>query len=146
MSGSTIVFSLIVIVCITAALLLVRSNQRPSRSKLATGTKSGSTADARPQPSTRFRATSIEAGEECCKAVKVIAGKRFLVADDNIPEIPLPACDALNCSCIYTHHEDRRDEGEVRRGPQAGLRTELHRHAADSERRKKRGRRVTDYE
>jgi hypothetical protein len=34
----------------------------------------------------------------------------------------------------------------VRRGPQAGLRTELHRHAEDSERRKKRGRRVTDYD
>ncbi|GAB5451703.1 MAG: hypothetical protein Hals2KO_20310 [Halioglobus sp.] len=55
-----------------------------------------------------FRATSIEPGSDACGPVQSLANVRYLVADDNIPQLPLDACDAANCSCRYNKYRDRR--------------------------------------
>ncbi len=55
-----------------------------------------------------FRSTSIEPGSDACGPVQSLANVRYLVADDNIPPLPLDACDAASCSCRYLKYRDRR--------------------------------------
>lgn len=151
MGTSTIVFLLIGVVGVAVVALLLRSNGKASsKKKPASITKARTgvtrTAEhAKSPPMNNYKATSITCGENACAAVRAIKDKRFLVKDKDIPPIPVPGCDAKKCTCIYAHHEDRREDDHERRGPR-GLRTDLHSYTAESERRTKRGRRKTDWE
>ena len=62
----------------------------------------------------RFHAVSIKPGSYACSAANEIAGQRFLAAE--APNLPLPGCDAAECECHFTHHNDRRT-GKDRRSP-----------------------------
>ncbi len=42
----------------------------------------------------------------CCKAIRAVAGVRFL--SHEIPRLPLAGCDAADCRCSYELFEDRR--------------------------------------
>jgi hypothetical protein len=61
-----------------------------------------------------FHAVSIRPGNNACKAARSIEGQRFL--SSNAPRVPLPGCDASDCSCRFSHHPDRRT-GDDRRTP-----------------------------
>ncbi|MEX2496282.1 MAG: hypothetical protein WD448_09350 [Woeseia sp.] len=60
-----------------------------------------------------YHAVSIQPGEKACKAARSIEGQRFLSSE--APRIPLPNCDAVDCSCRFAHHEDRRADESRRR-------------------------------
>lgn len=154
MDTSTSVFVVIAIVAIVVVALVLRSKRdassknKPgaSNKKVNAGsTKPRSSEKSRPDSKKRYRATSIVCGETSCAAVRAIEGKRFLVIDNDVPQIPVPQCDAKKCTCVYAHHEDRRDKDNDRRGPR-GLRSDLHTHVTGSDRREKRGRRKSDWE
>ncbi|HWM29280.1 MAG TPA: hypothetical protein VNQ14_12535 [Woeseiaceae bacterium] len=61
-----------------------------------------------------FHAVSIRPGAFACKAARELEGERFL--SGTAPRIPLPDCDASDCSCRFAHHDDRR-AGDDRRSP-----------------------------
>jgi len=61
-----------------------------------------------------YHAVSIALEQSACDAAKSMTGRRFL--SDAAPQLPLPDCDALECRCIFTHHQDRR-ENRNRRSP-----------------------------
>jgi hypothetical protein len=77
--------------------------------------------------------------------VQAFKEQRFLVEDNDTPQLPLPNCDAKKCACTYSHHADRREENDDRRGP-PGLRSDLQLYAREEDRRRKRGRRKSDWE
>ena len=62
----------------------------------------------------RYHAVSIKPGAYACSAANDIAGQRFLATE--APNLPLPGCDAAECECHFTHHDDRRT-GKDRRSP-----------------------------
>jgi hypothetical protein len=69
----------------------------------------------RPKTSnTLFHAVSIDYEGRACDAAKKMSGRRFLATA--APKLPLPECDILECSCRFTHHEDRRTRKD-RRSP-----------------------------
>jgi hypothetical protein len=154
MGLSTNAYLAIGILCLIALALLLRSGLRkPGNGKKPASAKVQS-AKAQPVPAKKaaprqnpYRATSIVAGPHACEAVKSLGEKRFLVAENEVPQLPLPTCNQPRCTCKYAHHADRREaESEDRRGP-PGLRSELHAHTGESERRRKRrGRRSSDWE
>jgi uncharacterized low-complexity protein len=146
MDTSAIVFVGIGAAVIGAAVLILRSKTQASNNKSGSTTvKARSSERPKPPVKNRFRATSIVCGEDSCAAVQAFAGKRYLVEANDIPPLPVPNCDARKCTCTYSHHADRRDEDDDRRGP-PGLRSDLHVYARDEDRRKKRGRRKSDWE
>jgi len=146
MDTSTSVFLVIGVVVLVAVALVLRSNLRASNKKINAGpAKPRSSEKSRPTSKNRYKATSIQCGENSCAAVQAIKDKRFLVVNKDIPPIPLPNCDVKKCTCVYAHHEDRRDQDDDRRGPR-GLRSDLHAHALEVDRREKRGRRKSDWE
>lgn len=59
-----------------------------------------------------FHAVSIRPGAFACKTARDLEGRRFL--SGTAPRIPLPECDATDCTCRFSHHADRRG-GEDRR-------------------------------
>jgi len=65
-------------------------------------------------PANKFHAVSIKFKNNACGAAKKMEGKRFL--SSAAPRIPLPDCDALECSCRFVHHKDRRATDD-RRNP-----------------------------
>jgi hypothetical protein len=65
------------------------------------------------RPRRDFRAVSIVPGDDCCRAVTHLAGKRALPGQ--LPSLPLPQCDAPECRCRMTTHPDRRAPLERRR-------------------------------
>ena len=67
-----------------------------------------------PKDRAKFHAVSIKPGKYACSAANDIAGERFLAAE--APNLPLPGCDAAECECHFTHHNDRRT-GKDRRSP-----------------------------
>lgn len=87
---------------------------------------------------TRFRAVSIQPGEQCCEAARQFGKMRFLCA--KAPRLPVPGCDAASCDCRYVHFADRRS-GEDRRGTYDWTRE---RQMGFVNRRSRRGRRSTD--
>ncbi len=88
-----------------------------------------------------WSAASIIAPETACPAAKALKGKRFLSRE--APGLPLPDCTQPGtCSCRYRKHDDRR-EGPRREMESSGLRRPV---PADQDRRRKRGRRRSDYE
>ncbi len=80
--------------------------------------KPGERKDRRVSPalrdSARYHAVSIKPGAYACSAANDIAGQRFLASE--APSLPLPDCDAADCECHFTHHNDRRS-GKDRRSP-----------------------------
>ena len=61
-----------------------------------------------------YHAVSISYSETACNAAKAMTGRRFL--STAAPRLPLPECDALECRCQFSHHDDRRS-GQDRRNP-----------------------------
>lgn len=68
---------------------------------------------SRPQD-TVFHAVSIRFDAEACDAAREMSGRRFL--STAAPRLPLPDCDAAQCTCRFVHHDDRRS-GKDRRSP-----------------------------
>jgi len=143
--STTTILIIAIPVLILLALLLRSALQKPARGKVSPSARQPKPAQSKPAPRNPYRATSISIGRNACAAAQAIAEKRFLVEEDDIPKLPLEGCDVADCTCTYAHHADRRDNEEVRRAP-AGLRTDLHSHLHQTERRVKRGRRSTDWE
>jgi len=61
-----------------------------------------------------FHAVSLKYSSSACDAAKAMTGRRFLSTE--APKLPLPGCDAAQCSCGFAHHADRRS-GTDRRSP-----------------------------
>lgn len=91
-----------------------------------------------------YRATSIRPGANACAAVTALAGKRFLVASEEIPPLPLPDCDVAACKCIYVKLRDRRDGNGDRRALRGQNLDFDQKSAATEKRGVKRGRRSSD--
>ncbi len=67
--------------------------------------------------SSKYRGVQVNANDaDCCMAVKTVAGKRFL--SDDVPKLPLAACDADKCQCTYELHQKRRSD--IRRASDVG--------------------------
>ena len=146
MGNPIIVFLVLILVGVAAAALVLRSNKQTAKKDTKSGPKKrNSSQKLAAKPINPYRATAIICGDNSCEAVKVISGKRFLDADKDIPHIPLPNCDTPKCSCKYEHYLDRRNTEEIRRAP-PGLRSQLHLHIENVERRLKRGRRTSDWD
>jgi hypothetical protein len=146
MGTSIIVFLALILVGVAAAALVLRSNKQRPKKDVNTGAKKQNSSQKFASNSiNRYRATAIICNENACEAVKVISGKRFFDADKDIPQIPLPNCDTPKCSCKYERYLDRRVTDEIRRAP-PGLKSQLHPHIENVERRLKRGRRTSDWD
>lgn len=145
MANASIVFLLVGITLVVVMIFALRQHLQMSN-KVITGGAEKPKYSPKPssKPSNPDRATSITCGKTSCAAVKAIEGKRFLVLDDDIPALPLPACDENKCKCKYIHHEDRREK-EDRRSI-SGAKQRFHLQTGNVENRKKRGRRKSDWE
>ncbi len=53
-----------------------------------------------------YHAVSIKFESRACMAAKTMEGERFLSSE--APRLPLPDCDATDCQCHFSHHQDRR--------------------------------------
>lgn len=147
MGFSTNAYLVIGLVGVLLLVLILRSGLRKPHREQTSRLSRASQAKKPAAPQNPFRATSIVAGPNACEAVMRLSEKRFLASAKEVPQLPLPDCDQSKCTCKYAHHADRREErNDDRRGP-PGLRTELHKHLDKEERRrKKRGRRASDWE
>ena len=146
MGTSAVVYVIIGLFGIVAVVFLLRKKPRRSNTNVTTrARKVRSPQKATSRLSNPYRAVSIISGENSCAAVKAIEEKRFLFEDGDAPQVPLAACDAEECACKYTYHEDRRVDDEDRRSI-SGLRTQLHVDNGQAERREKRGRRKSDWD
>jgi len=65
-------------------------------------------------PKIAYHAVSLKFSSSACEAAKELEGRRFL--SSAAPRLPLPECEALECSCRFVHHKDRRT-GKDRRSP-----------------------------
>ncbi|MEX2123172.1 MAG: hypothetical protein WD795_04725 [Woeseia sp.] len=99
-----------IIALIIGAVIFLRMRRRKAPGD-ETGT-ADSTGTARLKAD--FHAVSIRPGVFACKAARELEGQRFL--SGSAPRIPLPECDASECSCRFAHHADRR-AGDDRRTP-----------------------------
>ena len=60
-----------------------------------------------PAAASTWRCVEIKANCAApCDAVRELIGRRFL--PNEIPELPLPGCNAASCRCSYRLHSDRR--------------------------------------
>ena len=58
------------------------------------------------RPPTDFRAEAIVPGNNCCSAVKALAGKRYRLRE--VPHLPLAKCTmAASCLCTFKKAADR---------------------------------------
>ena len=147
---------IILLAMAAAAHLYLRRNWTPATDKTAPARAKGPRGSA--QPGRRvtavhervrnvrrdYKATSVSCGSGACAKARTIDSKRFL--REEVPTLPLGACDAARCKCTYRHHEDRRNSDEDRRSL-SGLGAELYTNA-NGERRttmKGRGRRAADW-
>lgn len=67
-----------------------------------------------PHTTSKYHAVSLRFASNACAAAKALQGERFLATE--APSLPLADCDAPNCECHFTHHDDRRS-GKDRRNP-----------------------------
>ncbi|HEU4653614.1 MAG TPA: hypothetical protein VFS47_06485 [Steroidobacteraceae bacterium] len=58
------------------------------------------------QPANPYHAVSIIPGVASCASAHRFAGTRYL--SKQAPRLPLPNCDAPECTCRFKHHNDRR--------------------------------------
>ena len=86
----------------------------------------------------RYHCVEVIAGDQACDAAKSLKGVRLLSAD--APLLPLKTCEADECRCIYRHFDDRRQ------GPRREQHMRVATPSVDLDRRKRRGRRATDYD
>jgi hypothetical protein len=88
------------------------------------------------KPRLKYRGAEVVAAEGACDAARSLTNLRLLSAD--VPPLPLKTCDRpATCKCIYRHFDDRR-----RKFPRRVEHAVAHQGA---ERRKRRGRRESDY-
>jgi len=100
-----------VLVLILALLLAIAWLVR----KRAESADSGSKTNLRRKGSTtEYHSVSIKLSKNACSAAEELSGHRFLAA--KAPTLPLPGCDADDCTCRFEHHEDRRSRKD-RRSP-----------------------------
>jgi hypothetical protein len=146
MATSIIVFLALILVGVAAATVVLQSNKQKLQKGKNTGAKKRSSSQvSASNPINPYRATAILCGENSCDDVKAISGTRFPDAEKRIPLIPLANCDIPKCSCKYEHYVDRRNTQDIRRAP-PGLKSQLHPHIENVERRLKRGRRTSDWD
>ncbi|MHB1215661.1 MAG: hypothetical protein ACYCY9_11795 [Thiobacillus sp.] len=55
-----------------------------------------------------YHCVEVRGGASACEAVKRLGGSRYL--PDEAPSLPIPGCNAQNCTCGYFHHADRRED------------------------------------
>ena len=60
----------------------------------------------RAKPARTYNGVEIISRHDCCKAVRALAGKRFLSSE--VPLFPLQDCDRPKCDCSYRRYADRR--------------------------------------
>ncbi|RPH64129.1 MAG: hypothetical protein EHM89_02400 [Acidobacteria bacterium] len=90
------------------------------------------------KPKLKYRGAEVIAAAGACDAALSLMNVRLLAAE--VPLLPLRTCDRpATCKCIYRHFDDRRRKFP-RRGEHA-----LVAFAQGAERRKRRGRRESDY-
>ena len=100
-----------VLVLILALLLAIAWLMRKRAEAAASGSK---TKLRRRGSTTEFHSVSIKLSKNACSAAGELSGHRFLAA--KAPMLPLPGCDADECTCRFEHHEDRRSRKD-RRSP-----------------------------
>jgi hypothetical protein len=88
-----------------------------------------------------WRAVRIVASKDCCEACRRVDG---LFLCDEAPRLPLAACtNPTGCRCKYRHFEDRR-QGPRRHRDDEFRPQSIEVDLGARERRRSRGRRVTD--
>ncbi|MEP0201471.1 MAG: hypothetical protein ABJ084_16300 [Halioglobus sp.] len=97
---------------------------------------------AQPQNHNPYQSLSLMLPIAHCNAASSLADKRFLKGE--IPSLPLQGCDKATCKCGFLKHSDRREDEDDRRALY-GLRAEMHAIHTGTERRKRRGRRTSDF-
>ena len=108
----------------------------------ATGKKRKKKVQPKSTESNPYMAVEIRCfKDEGCEAARALAGQRILVSE--APLLPLPDCDSERCRCRYRRYEDRRQE--ARRDSDVGI-TRTMETMSTQDRRKRRGRRKTDFE
>lgn len=145
-----------VLLAAAVAVLLLRGGKKSagggskaaSRKSAAAGGSRGAKKSASDQrrianaPTQPFAAVSVQPGMSACEAATAAAGIRKLRA--SAPDLPLEGCDKAQCHCKLQSHDDRRSgDGEDRRVGY-GLQSELYGTGGETNRRKRRGRRITD--
>lgn len=138
---------LVIVVLVLIAALVWQIMRKPSgkSAKSASGRSSKKLAAAKARSASMnsaYHSVSISYGRGGCKAVRAMEGKRFLVGE--ITKLPLADCTSPNCTCKFVHHEDRRNALEDKRAL-SGLSTELYHATGKPERRKRKGRRKSDF-
>jgi hypothetical protein len=142
---SSIGYLVIGLLATAAVVLALRANVRsPHKHTSARAKKPVAAGESTSSNRNPYRATAIVGCKNLCAAVSELAGKRFLVSDNNTPPLPLSNCNATKCACTYAHFDDRRSMEGDRRGP-IGLHSELHKYLGQAEQRMSRGRRVADW-
>jgi hypothetical protein len=126
-----------VLVLILALLLAIAWLMR----KRAESAGSGSRTNLRRKGGkTEFHSVSISLSKNACAAAEDLSGHRFLAT--KAPMLPLPGCDADECTCRFQHHKDRRS-GKDRRNPfspgviRSGTSAGQSEHRGGTDRRKK---------
>jgi len=100
-----------VLVLILALLLAIAWLMR----KRAESAGSGSRTNLRRKDGkTEFHSVSSSLSKNACAAAEELSGQRFLATTATM--LPLPECDADDCTCRFEHHKDRRS-GKDRRNP-----------------------------
>ena len=120
---------------IVMAWKLLKSN--PDKSARRSGRKARQAQDHSP-----YQSMSLMLPIAHCNAASSLADRRFLKRE--APSLPLKDCDKATCKCGFIKHTDRREDDDDRRALY-GLRAELHAIHTGNERRKRRGRRASDF-
>jgi hypothetical protein len=114
-----------------------RSSVQDARTQAKSDHRSAIKPASKPAESSQYHAVSIIPGVVSCGAAHRFTGLRFL--SRQAPKLPLPSCDAGQCTCRFKHHKDRR-AGPRRRG-EIGMMQALWK---GPERRRAGGRRADD--
>jgi len=142
----TFIFYLLVIILIAAGVFLyirynIEINKAQHRTPETQLRKARRPVLQEASSDTRWRAVKLKPGLMCCRTAEKMRGQVFLASE--APKFPLKECAQKECSCKYTHLEDRRD-GDDRRQTTEYLDEMYDMHQKD--RRRTRGRRFTDME
>lgn len=71
--------------------------------------RSSTGAAATTNSNSQYRGVQINVDRSnCCAAVRLIDGKRFL--SDEVPALPVDHCDVARCQCTYGLFNDRRSD------------------------------------
>lgn len=95
----------------------------------------GEAPRAKTAKSSAYSAVSVQPGENACRTVLALKGRRLLARDN--PQLPLPGCSSTDCQCVFKHHPDRREPYSDRRLHAGSLVSQLYEHTNDDNRRDK---------